>query len=113
MSEHTMIDTWGECNHASPDNDDGTRFPECKDTPVPHEPCWDQRVKCRHYTEYSEALDEYEALHDSGEGIDGDHVTLCYEKPMGRYCKECSYEQGDWTGHLEPEKEDDEENNHE
>lgn len=104
-----MIDTYGECDHENPEEDE--KYLECIDSPSPHESCWDQRVKCRHFTEFAKAMEEYENLHDDGAGLDGDHVTLCYELPMGRHCQECSHEQGRWVGHIKPEHE--KENDHE
>lgn len=49
--------------------------------------------------EGTEAFDEWYDDHPSGEGLDWSG-EICNLTPMGVYCKECSDDQGDWTGHI-------------
>lgn len=95
--QHEQIDVYNECDHVEPDEDE--TFTECDETDVPHASCWDQLVKCKDFTRFDEAQRAFEARHTWGAGIDGDSVRLCYDKPMGTYCEECSHDSGDWTNH--------------
>jgi hypothetical protein len=99
MIAHEDIQVYGECSHVNPDDDD--KYWDCDEDPVrPHSSCWNQLVKCRNTHEYEAAMEWWEANHPGGEGLNGDSVQLCYEKPMGTFCRECSENAYDWVPHT-------------
>lgn len=97
--QHEQIDVFGECEHVDPDEDE--TFVECDEAATSHASCFGQLVQCADYARFDAAQAAFQDRHTWGAGIGGDSVRLCYDKPMGTYCEDCSHDCGDWVHHRD------------